>query len=220
MEEFIVTSIIKKILDGNIAVILISAIVGIAFIIYLSLQFTARTQSSNNELSDQVENSINLIVELIKELENTLSDFMKEVHIEFKHYDIKFVQKLENIEFEVVRLIDDLEHNLQHTLLTNNTTLITSINNKTTDSIETLENVLNRDLIDIRLQRKEIKETLDSNIREVKQRLDALQEVIRTNDINNSTSIVKINSSIESLKESIDVSLFASSKIKPKGSSN
>jgi ElaB/YqjD/DUF883 family membrane-anchored ribosome-binding protein len=220
MEEFIVTSIIKKILDGNIAVILISAIVGIAFIIYLALQFTSRTQSSNNELSDQVENSINLIVELIKGLEETLSDFMKEVHTEFKHYDAKFVQKLENIEFEVVRLIDDLEHNLQHTLLTNNTTLITSINNNTTDSIETLEKVLNRDLIDIRLQRKEIKETLESNIKEVKLRLDNLQEVIKTNEINNSTSIVKINNSIDSLKQSIDVSLFTSSKIKPKGSSN
>lgn len=214
--EDLVAYVIKKIIDGNIAAVIISTIAVIGCIGYLFLQIHNKSTSTTNELSDQVENSINLIVELIKELQRDLLEFIKESRIEFKNHDIKFSKNLEDIELEIVKIIDDLDHNLLNTITSTHSSLVANINDNTSARIENLENVLNRDLLDIRLQRKEIKELLENNIKDVKFRLDILQDMVKNNEINNSASIMKINHLIEALKQSIEISNLVSNNLKGK----
>lgn len=208
MDEILV-KFFNEIIKGNIAIIIFSSIVGIAVISYLVYQISHVWIQHNKAVNDGNGNA-ELIISLIQELQNTLNDFIRDININLLRNNSQLEEKVEQIEKELIRSVDSLGHKLEMFITTNLTSFNHNITNNIAKTSDKLENSVNKDLVDIRLQRKEIKETLEINIRDVKTKLDTLQELLRSND----SSFSKIINVLESIKHALDVTNLVTSSIR------
>lgn len=199
----------NKIIEGNIAIIIFSSIVGIAVISY-SIYQISQVWMQHNKTTNEVTDNAELIIDLIQELQRTLNEFIKDINIHILRNNSQLEEKIEQIEKELSHSIDTLGHKLESFITVNLTSFNHNISNNISKSSDKLENSVNKDLIDIRLQRKEIKEALDNNIKDVKLKLDILQDLIRSND----TSFSKITNVLETIKHALDVTNLVSTSIR------
>lgn len=200
MEELLIT-LSREILKGNITLTIIGVLLIVGFIVYYTYFISKNNKTNNEQTALQVENSINLIIEILKELQSSLNFFIRETNTELKEYDTKLSNKVNKVETEIVRSIEDLETKLISIINLNTTTLTGSINSFTSSNLSSLETSVNRDLVDIRLQRKDIKDSLELNIKDIKFKLDGLQDLLK----DESRSVIKISQILDSLKNSIDI---------------
>lgn len=200
MEELLIT-LSREILKGNITLTIIGVLLIVGFIVYYTYFISKNNKTNNEQTALQVENSINLIIEILKELQSSLNFFIRETNTELKEYDTKLSNKANEVETEIVRSIEDLETKLISIINLNTTTLTGSINSFTSSNLSSLETSVNRDLVDIRLQRKDIKDSLELNIKDIKFKLDGLQDLLK----DESRSVIKISQILDSLKNSIDI---------------
>ncbi len=200
MEELLIT-LSREILKGNITLTIIGVLLIVGVIVYYTYFISKNNKTNNEQTALQVENSINLIIEILKELQSSLNFFIRETNTELKEYDTKLSNKVNKVETEIVRSIEDLETKLISIINLNTTTLTGSINSFTSSNLSSLETSVNRDLVDIRLQRKDIKDSLELNIKDIKFKLDGLQDLLK----DESRSVIKISQVLDSLKNSIDI---------------
>lgn len=200
MEELLIT-LSREILKGNITLTIIGVLLIVGVIVYYTYFISKNNKTNNEQTALQVENSINLIIEILKELQSSLNFFIRETNTELKEYDTKLSNKVNKVETEIVRSIEDLETKLISIINLNTTTLTGSINSFTSSNLSSLETSVNRDLVDIRLQRKDIKDSLELNIKDIKFKLDGLQDLLK----DESRSVIKISQILDSLKNSIDI---------------
>lgn len=200
MEELLI-SLGQEILKGNTTLTIIGVLLIVGIIIYYTYFISKNNKTSNEQTALQVENSISLIIEIIKELQSSLNSFIRESHNEAKDHDNRMSSRINEVESEVIRSIENLETKLISIVNANSSTLTNTINNFTSSSLSGLETSVNRDLVDIRLQRKDIKDSLEINIKDVKSKLDGLQDLLK----DESHSVVKISQVLDSLKNSMDI---------------
>lgn len=200
MEELLIT-LGQEILKGNIALTIIGVLLIVGIIIYYTYFISKNNKTNNEQTALQVENSISLIIEIIKELQSSLNSFIRESNNEVKSHDNRLSNRINEVESEVIRSIENLEIKLISIVNANSSTLTNTINNFTSSSLSGLETSVNRDLVDIRLQRKDIKDSLELNIKDVKSKLDGLQDLLK----DESHSVVKISQVLDSLKNSMDI---------------
>lgn len=208
MDEILI-KFFNKIADGNIAITIFSSIAGIAVISYLVYQISHVWIQHNKATNDDSDNA-ELIINLIQELQSTLNDFIRDINIDLLKNNSQLEEKIEQIEKELIRGIDSLGHKLELFITTSLTNLNHNVTNNISKTSDKLENSVNKDLVEIRLQRKEIKETLENNIKDVKSKLDTLQELLRSND----SSFSKITNVLESIKHALDVTNLVNSSIR------
>lgn len=200
---------LNEILKGNIPIIIISIITSLVVIIYLIIQLihTISKHIESNYNNNSVE--INLILDLVRDLQTNLNNFIKDVNRNFELNDDLINEKIDNLEKELVNSVEMLENKIQILVNSQPNIISQTINNHTDKSLNKLEHIITNDLIDIRLQRKELKENLNNNILDVKRKIEIFQDLLKSND----SSFNKIINTLDSIKHSLDISTLINSSI-------
>lgn len=168
MEELIV-KFANQILAGNIVAIFITFIVILAIIIYLIFQIIKHQQNNQTVNNDATLDANDVLIQ------STLYKIKEDLEtlIGLKHTEINI--KLDQIESQFLNSINTLERTLTTLSNTSTITMQSTVSSTFNSSINTLQNHIDKDLVDIRIQRNDIKNIIDSNIKEIHNSIESLE---------------------------------------------
>lgn len=168
MEELIV-KFANQILAGNIVAIFITFIVILAIIIYLIFQIINHQQNNQIVNNDATLDANDVLIQ------STLYKIKEDLEtlISLKHTEINI--KLDQIESQFLNSINALERTLTTLSNTNIINMQSTVSSTFNSSINTLQNHIDKDLMDIRIQRNDIKNTININIKEIYNSIESLE---------------------------------------------
>jgi len=168
MEELIV-KFANQILAGNIVAIFITFIVILAIIIYLIFQIINHQQNNQIVNNDATLDANDVLIQ------STLYKIKEDLEtlISLKHTEINI--KLDQIESQFLNSINALERTLTTLSNTNIINMQSTVSSTFNSSINTLQNHIDKDLVDIRIQRNDIKNTININIKEIYNSIESLE---------------------------------------------
>jgi len=168
MEELIV-KFANQILAGNIVAIFITFIVILAIIIYLIFQIINHQQNNQIVNNDATLDANDVLIQsMLYKIKEDL-----ETLISLKHTEINI--KLDQIESQFLNSINALERTLTTLSNTNIINMQSTVSSTFNSSINTLQNHIDKDLVDIRIQRNDIKNTININIKEIYNSIESLE---------------------------------------------
>jgi len=168
MEELIV-KFANQILAGNIVAIFITFIVILAIIMYLIFQIINHQQNNQIVNNDATLDANDVLIQ------STLYKIKEDLEtlISLKHTEINI--KLDQIESQFLNSINALERTLTTLSNTNIINMQSTVSSTFNSSINTLQNHIDKDLVDIRIQRNDIKNTININIKEIYNSIESLE---------------------------------------------